>query len=254
MSLDLTTPSTASASGLVPTNGVGPHTLAVDIGGTGIKAAVLDAGGSMVSERVRVPTPVGVEPETVIAAIATLVAPLPAFDRVSVGFPGVIRAGAVRTAVNLGHPRWIGFALADALAELLDRPVRVLNDADLQGLGVIAGKGVEMVITLGTGFGTGLYVDGRVGPHLELAHHPFRKDETYEQQLGNAALERIGKRKWTRRVMKAVARLRALTLFDRLYIGGGNARRLDWDCPGDVRVVDNVAGLTGGIALWRDGC
>jgi polyphosphate glucokinase len=184
--------------------------------------------------------------------LARLVAPLGSYDRVSVGFPGVIREGRVLTAANLDNEGWKGFDLAGALRRALGKPVRVANDADVQGLAVIGGKGVEMVITLGTGFGTGLYLDGRLAPHLELSHHPFRKGETYEDQLGNAARKRVGNPKWNRRVKKAIRTLRSLTSFDHLYIGGGNARKIDFALDADVTVVANNAGIRGGIALWKD--
>jgi polyphosphate glucokinase len=231
----------------------GPRrTLAIDIGGSGLKAAIVDEAGRMLTDRVRVETPVGRPPAEVVAALTRLVAPLGAYDRVSVGFPGVVRGGRVLTASNLDHAGWSDFDLAAALARALGKPVQVANDADVQGLAVIAGKGVEMVVTLGTGFGTGLYLDGRLAPHLELSHHVFRKGETYEEQLGNAARKRVGNRKWNRRVRKAIRTLRALTSFDHLYIGGGNARKLDIELDPDVTVVTNDAGLRGGVALWRD--
>ena len=137
-------------------------TLAIDIGGTGLKASIVDENAQLLTDRVRVPTPVGAPPQQIVKVLAVMVAPLVAFDRISVGFPGVVRDGRVLTAANLGNDKWTGFALAQALEAALAKPVRVANDADLQGLAVIAGKGVEMVITLGTGFGTGLYLDGRL--------------------------------------------------------------------------------------------
>jgi polyphosphate glucokinase len=228
------------------------RTLAIDVGGSGLKAAVVDETGRMLTERVRVATPVGSPPAEVVRVLARLVGPLGAFDRVSVGFPGVVRGGRVLTAANLDHASWKDFDLATALTRALGRPVRVANDADVQGLAAIAGKGVEMVVTLGTGFGTGLYLDGRLAPHLELSHHPFRKGETYEEQLGNAARKRVGNRKWNRRLRKAIRALRGLTTFDHLYIGGGNARKIDFELDPDVTVVANDAGLRGGVALWRD--
>jgi polyphosphate glucokinase len=228
------------------------RTLAIDVGGSGLKASVIDDGGRLLTERARVDTPVGRPPKEIIQALVRLVAPLGPYDRVSVGFPGVVRQGRIVTAPNLDHEGWSDFDLAGALARALGKPVRVANDADVQGLAVIGGKGVEMVITLGTGFGTGLYLDGRLAPHLELSHHPFRKGETYEEQLGNAARKRIGNRKWNRRVKRAIRNLRSLTNFDRLYIGGGNARKIDFALDPDVTVVDNNAGLRGGAVLWRD--
>jgi polyphosphate glucokinase len=228
------------------------RTLAIDVGGSGLKASVIDEAGRLLTERVRVDTPVGSPPREIVEALARLVAPLGAFDRVSVGFPGVVRDGRVLTAPNLDNKGWKGFDLAGALGRALGKPVRVANDADVQGLAVIEGKGVEMVVTLGTGFGTGLYLDGRLAPHLELSHHPFRKGETYDEQLGNAARKRVGRRKWNRRVKKAIRTLRALANFDRLYIGGGNARKIDFELDPDVRIVSNDAGLKGGVALWQE--
>ena len=228
------------------------RTLAIDVGGTGLKASVIDDTGRLLADRVRVDTPVGSPPREIVEALARLVAPLGSFDRVSVGFPGVVRNGRVLTAPNLDNKGWKDFDLAGALGRALGKPVRVANDADVQGLAVIAGKGVEMVITLGTGFGTGLYLDGRLAPHLELSHHVFRKGETYDEHLGNAARKRVGNGKWNKRVRKAIRSLRALTSFDHLYIGGGNAKKIDFELDPDVTVVSNDAGIKGGIALWQD--
>ncbi|MGE3175609.1 MAG: ROK family protein [Planctomycetota bacterium] len=228
--------------------------LAIDVGGSGIKAAPVDLDGNLQQDKVRVETPTGAHPDEIVQAIVELVEPLPRCRRVAVGFPGMVRRGRVLTAPNLGHDAWRGYPLAERLAAELDAEVRLANDADVQGLAVIEGKGLEMVCTLGTGFGTGLYEDGRLCPHLELAHVRFRKGETYDEQLGDAARETIGKRRWRKRVRKAIANMRALVHFDRLYLGGGNADHLDPDdLPDDVTIVDNKAGIAGGAALWRPG-
>ena len=150
------------------------RTLAIDIGGTGLKAAVLDGNGKMVTKRLRVETPSECPPALMVKMLSQLVAPFKSYQRVSVGFPGVVRRGKILTAPNLGTDEWEGFDLDMALTHALGKPVRVLNDADIQGLGAIRGKGVEMVITLGTGLGSSLFEDGRLSTHVELAHHPFR--------------------------------------------------------------------------------
>ena len=227
-------------------------TLAIDIGGTGLKASVLGEDGEMLTERVRIDTPPQCPPEQMVETLAKLVADLPAYDRVSVGFPGVVRRGKIITAHNLGEEAWKGFNLDLALTKKLGKPVRVLNDADIQGLGAITGQGVEMVITLGTGLGSALAEDGRLSCHLELAHHPFRKGQTYEEQLGNAALKEVGKAEWNKRVAKAIATLRKLTTFDHLYIGGGNSKAIKFTLPSDVSVVSNELGMRGGIWLWKE--
>ena len=185
-------------------------------------------------------------------ALATLTAPLGAFDRVSVGFPGVVSRGVVRTAPNLGTKEWQGFPLAERLRERLGRPVRVLNDGSVQGLGVIAGEGLECVITLGTGVGFAIFHSGKLAPHLELGQHPVQKDLTYDQYLGNAALHDIGKKKWNKRVQRVIGLLETLAAYDTLYIGGGNAKAIAFDLPSNVRITANAAGLTGGIHLWDE--
>lgn len=226
--------------------------LSIDIGGSGLKAAILNGEGELVTERLRVETPHPSTREDLIGALTRLVEPLRGFDCVSVGFPGVVRNGKIITAPNLGTDELGGFDLADALRERLGTPVRVINDADMQGFGAIEGDGLEMVITLGTGFGSALFMDGKLAPHLEIAHLPFRKGKDYDQEVGDKARKKIGKKRWNRRVQQAIDTLRGLTHFDRLYIGGGNASRISFDLPPDIKIISNEAGLRGGACLWRD--
>jgi polyphosphate glucokinase len=233
----------------------GPHTLAIDVGGTGLKAGVLDVTGTMTTERVRIDTPQPCAPDLLVAGLVSLASSLRAqgqrWDRVSVGFPGLIRHGVVHTAPNLGTAAFAGFQLATALERALGAPVRAINDADMQGLAVIKGRGVEFVITLGTGFGTALFSDGRLQVHLEVAHLPFRKGETYDQQLGDRARKEIGTKKWLLRVHEAIGHMHTLTHYDHLYIGGGNAKHLaDEALEKTISLVDNSAGILGGIRLW----
>ncbi len=225
-------------------------TLAVDIGGTGTKVMVLDREGNPLTQRDRLETPVPATPAAVLETLFQLAADKE-FDRVSVGYPGVVRSGVTQTAANL-DPGWIGFDLESVLTEKFVKPVRVINDADMQGLGAIAGTGVELMITLGTGVGSALFVDGRLVPNLELGHHPFRKGETYEQQLGRDAYDKVGKKRWNERLERAIATLSAIFNFDVLYLGGGNAKKVELVLPKQVKTVPNVAGLLGGIALWRE--
>ena len=227
------------------------RTLTVDIGGSGIKVMVLDEAGNPLTERSRQDTPQPPKPDVVIDVIAQLAAGQGEFHRVSVGFPGVVRSGVIYTAVNL-DPDWVEFDLASALSERLGKPVRVANDADVQGLGAISSKGVELVITLGTGFGSALFVDGKLVPNLEMGHHRFRKGESYEEQLGRATLDKVGQKKWNERLEKAIASLEHLFNYEYLYIGGGEAKKVTLELPPNVKIVPNVNGLLGGIALWRD--
>lgn len=226
-----------------------PITLAIDIGGTGIKCMLLDANGAPSGARLRQSTPDPATPEAVLEVIRALL-PDTAYDRVSVGFPGVVVEGVTLSAPNL-HPTWARFHLQDALHKLTERPVRVLNDAGVQGFGVIEGRGTEAVVTLGTGMGFALYVDGRYVPNIELAHHPLTRRRTYEQTIGNAARKLAGNERWQRRVLRALAQIQHTFNPGVIYVGGGNAERLTVALPDNVRRVSNVAGLLGGIALWR---
>lgn len=228
----------------------GKLTLAIDVGGTRLKAGLLDQKGEMVAGPNRVDTPPHPTPQIVVDALIGLAAPFGHFDRISVGFPGVVRAGQVLTAPNLGTPEWRHFPLAASLIDKLGKPVRMLNDAEVQGLGVIAGKGLECVITLGTGMGFALFQDGRPAPHLELSQHPIHKGKTYDQFIGVAAFKKVGRARWNRRLQRVLANITTLVGFDTLYIGGGNARQVDISLPSNVRLVSNEAGITGGVRLW----
>ncbi len=227
------------------------NTLAIDIGGTGLKLMVVDAKGTPLTDRLRVDTPRPATPGAVLGALKGLLASVNVpFHRVSVGFPGVVVDSITRTAPNLDGG-WGGFKLGPAIEKLTGKPARVLNDAGVQGFGVIEGKGTEIVVTLGTGFGFALYVDGRYVPNVEFAHHPFDDDKTYEEAVGARALEKVGKKKWNKRVKRIIEQLEPVFNYRTLYLGGGNAKKLELLLPKNVKVVDNVAGLLGGVKLWE---
>lgn len=226
-------------------------TLCIDIGGTGLKAMLFEETGAQRGERVRVLTPRPATPEAVLGAILPAVAPLGAFDRIAVGFPGVVVDGVTRTAPNL-DPAWNDFPLAAELEQRTGKPARVANDAGVQGLAVIEGQGTELVITLGTGMGFALYIDGRYVPNIEMAHHPFEKGKTYEERVSDAERKDIGNKRWRARVARVIAQLEPIFNYRRLYLGGGNAQRLEKaTLPANVTVVENVAGLLGGLKLWQ---
>jgi polyphosphate glucokinase len=232
------------------TKSASEKTLAIDIGGTGIKALLLDGQGKPIGERQRALTPRPATPAAVLKVLDVMKSKLGDFDRVSVGFPGVVKKGATLTAHNL-HPKWVGFELQKVLLKRWKKPVRVANDAAVQGFGAIHGRGVELVITLGTGFGSSLFIDGTLVPGLELAHHPWRKGKTYEDDLGKTGLEEHGEKRWNKLLAKAIVRLEALFNYDHLYIGGGNAGHVQFALPPHVTRVPNEDGLLGGAALWR---
>ncbi|HEX3661582.1 MAG TPA: ROK family protein [Acidobacteriaceae bacterium] len=228
---------------------VKPVTLAVDIGGTGLKMLCLDAEGNPITERLRVLTPIPATPDKILLALDSLKAQMPAFDRVSLGFPGVVKHGMTMIAVNL-DPKWVGYPLAANLQKRWKKPVRVANDAVVQGLGAIQGRDIELILTLGTGLGSCLFVDGHICP-MELGHHPWKK-MTYEDYLGRRGLKKYGKTKWNKLLEKAIVQTKATFNWDHLYLGGGNTKLIQMKPRPNITIVSNMDGLLGGVALWRD--
>ena len=225
--------------------------LAIDVGGTGLKAAIIDTKGRFLSERLRVKTPPHCKPAKMVSLLVDLVAPLKGYDHVSIGFPGYVRDGKVFTAPNLGTKAWAGFHLAQALERKLGKPTRLNNDADVQGLAVISGKGLELVCTLGTGFGTAWFRDGELMPHMDLAHLAMRKKDDFDVIVGDKARRKIGNHHWSRRIKKLIAVLQAVFNYDHLYLGGGNSKWVKFKLPRNVSIVSNDAGMEGGAFAWR---
>lgn len=239
------------------------RTLAIDVGGSGLKGAILDTEGQMLTERVRVDTPYPCPPEKLVSSLVDLTKDLGDWHRVSVGFPGLVRNGRVRNIPSLSREtydgdsdpklehQWRGFDLADALSQAFAVPVKVANDADVQGCGVVTGVGYEFVMTLGTGVGTALFLDGRLIPHIDAGHAPFRKGQTFEEQLGNVVRKEVGNERWRRRVAKALLAYDRFLFYDTVYVGGGNAKHLQLDdLSRKAVIVPNTAGITGGVRLW----
>jgi polyphosphate glucokinase len=230
-----------------------PGILSIDIGGTHLKAAVVNVRGKLLSDKQRVPTPYPCPPQVMVKTLIDLVAPLPRYDRISIGFPGIVRDNRVLTAPHYGTPDWTNYPLAGELSRRLGHhPAKLINDAEMQGLYVIKGRGLELVLTLGTGAGTAIFLHGAMTPHLELAHHPIHKKKTYNEYVGDKELKKIGKKRWNKRVHKTIDILHGLLFYDHLFIGGGNAVHIKDDLPETITVVSNDAGIEGGAALWRD--
>jgi len=199
-------------------------------------------------------------------------------DRVTVGMPGMIRRGKVVYTphyINATGPhtevvqelaeQWAGCDIERIIAARLGVPVKVVNDAELHGLGVITGTGSELVLTFGTGLGTAWFDDGALAPHLEMSHAPVRIGEmvlgvgrkptlTYDQFIGDHELTRLGPDHWSDRVLAVVDSLQPVFQWDRLYLGGGNAANIaPWAMarmPANVAIVPNESALTGGLRLW----
>ena len=213
---------------------------------------MIGEAGRFLTERVRVDTPVGRPPKEIVEALVRLVAPLGAYDRVAVGFPGVMREGRVLTAANLDNEGWKGFDLAGALrrpsasrcASPMTPTCRAWPSSRAR-----ASRWSSRSAPASAPGSTSTAGSRRTWSCRTI---PSARARRNEDQLGNAARKRIGNPKWNRRVKKAIRNLRSLTSFDHLYIGGGNARKIDFALDADVTVVANDAGIRGGIALWKD--
>jgi polyphosphate glucokinase len=231
--------------------GGNPNVLAVDIGGTLIKAAVVDHAGTLLSEFLTTPTPRPATPETIVALIARIAEPLPDFGRISVGFPGVVKRDCIATAPNLGTEHWQNFDLERTLYKTFGAPVRILNDAIVYGLGVAKGPGRECVLTFGTGMGCALFYNGSVFFGLELGQHYACDDQSYDQYVGHAAYLEIGLDAWNERAERAIRAVHALTNSDRVFLGGGNSRRISFALPPWAVIVPPSSGVAGGARLWH---
>jgi polyphosphate glucokinase len=224
----------------------------------------------MIGERRRIKTPYPLPPDGrdgLVELLVAFAAHLDRADQVAIGFPGAVRAGKILRAPHfvatfgLGTPvdpemvrRWEGFPLRAALAQRLGVPVRVVNDAELHGRAVITGVGLEVVVTLGTGFGAAIFEQGVAAPHLELSHMLHPNHDTFDQALGNRARKRVGDTRWNARVATGLALLDEVCDCDHLYLGGGNGRAVHRDGLGELRkkvtVIDNDAGILGGPRLF----
>jgi polyphosphate glucokinase len=224
--------------------------LCIDVGGSGLKAAVISPRGKYLVKRHRVRTPKRRKPRDIVKTLAELVAPMGRFDRVTIGFPGVVKRGRVISAPHFGTKDWHGFDLAGAMRKKLGKPVVLLNDADVQGLAVIEGKGLELVCTLGTGFGTAWFRDGELMPHMDLAHLVVRRKDDFDIYVGDKTRRQLGNHHWNRRIKKLIGVLETVFAYDRLYLGGGNSRCVKFKLPRNVTLVSNDAGMEGGAFAW----
>ena len=230
--------------------GKAPVTLSIDVGSSHVKGHLLDDGGTALIEQRRVDTPDSLTPAVLLALLVKLAEETPSFDRVSIGLPGIVHRGVVYSLPVAGDHRFRGYPLARELERRLRRPVRLMNDGEMHGLGVIRRKGVELVLTLGTGLGSSLYLDGALGPRLQFVSPPHARAPV-GGPYGEAARKRLGKKKWSRRIAKLIEALRTITNFTHCYVGGGNAARLTVALPSDVTLVDNAAAALGGLRLWE---
>lgn len=228
------------------------NVLSIDIGGTSIKACILSQQGDLLSDFKKIPTPKNSTPEAVLKVVGELVTSLEGeFNKISIGFPGYVKCGKVETAPNLAKNKWTNVSLAQQVSDMFDKPVRLINDADQQALGIVSGKGFEIVFTVGTGFGTAMVFDGELLPHFELAHLPVTKTKDYDDYIGTKALDKIGKKEWNERLERIIEIYKTVFNYDTLYIGGGNSKHITFDLEHNVKLVTNKDGIKGGAKLWQ---
>ncbi len=225
--------------------------LSIDIGGSHTKATVLNSNGDFLQEYKKQTTPKPASPEKVMDLIKELTQAFPEYDKISAGFPGYIKEGVVKTAPKLGTDLWKDYDLQKSLEQMLGKPALVINDADLQGIALASGKGLEMVITLGTGFGSAIIHDGLLLPHLEMSLHPITKRKTYNDYIGEDALLKIGKERWNKRMKRVISILKTVFNYDHLFISGGNAQILTIKLDENISIEDNKDGIKGGAILWK---
>lgn len=236
-------------------------TLAVDCGGGTLKFAKVDEKLNILAEQnIKVQYPFS--PSDLVLLIEKVFKEFSPLDRVVVGIPGMIRQGVVVTTPhyqNISGPRskvdkslkqaWDGFNAKEAIYSKLKTETVVLNDAQLHGLGVIEGVGVELVLTFGTGLGYALFVDGAITPHFELSRSPIGLNNIYDEYIGEKERLRFGDYWWSRRVLKLIRKLEPVFKWDRLYLGGGNAlrlaKRIQAALPYNVKIEKNAAALIG---------
>lgn len=225
--------------------------LSVDIGGSNIKACLLSADGKALSEYTKLPTPAKATPEAVLTVVKQLAATMGNFAFISVGFPGYVKLGVVHTAPNLAADSWDKVPFAQMVSDEIGKPVRLVNDADQQGLGLVEGTGFEIVLTFGTGFGTALLYDGELLPHLELAHMPVTKTKDYDDYIGDKSFKKLGVKEWNERVQRIIDIYKTVFNYDKLYLGGGNAKHIDLKLDDNIKMASNREGIKGGAKLWK---
>jgi polyphosphate glucokinase len=210
------------------------HALGIDVGGSGIKGAVVDLEtGDLLSGRHRLRTPIPATPEAVAETVAELCSVLRWEGPVGCGFPAAVRNGVVLTAASIDD-RWIGVDGRDLLSQAIGRKISLINDADAAGIAEMsigAGKalsGTVFVVTIGTGLGTALFVDGKLVPNTELGHIEIKGVDAELRASATARdREELPWKRWARRFNRYLETLERLFWPDCFILGGGAARKFD---------------------------
>jgi len=237
--------------------------LGIDIGGSGIKGALVDAEtGEMLTERHRIPTPPTRKPEEMADVVAQIVQHFDHKGKVGCGFPTIIKKGVCKSPGNL-DPSWYGKNVEELFEKKTGLDFTVINDADAAGYatmnyGIGKGKkGFVVMITIGTGLGSGAFLDGKLIPNFELGQIPYKKHKKIELWAAASAKEREGLdyQKWGKRFNKFLKYVELIIAPDLIILGGGTSKHFDVykDCikietpvvPAELR---NSAGIVGAAA------
>jgi predicted NBD/HSP70 family sugar kinase len=217
----------------------GKKILVIDVGGTNVKVLVTGQ-----KEPVKIPSGPKMTARKMVNDVRKAAAGWE-YSAVSIGYPGpVIHGHPLSEPHNLGGG-WVGFEFKKAFG----RPVKIVNDAAMQALGIYKG-GRMLFLGLGTGLGSAMIVDGLLEP-MEVAHLPYKKGRTFEDYLGVRGLKRLGKKKWRRHVADVVGQLKNALEADYVVLGGGNAKLLK-ELPPGARLGDNSTAFIGGFRLWEE--
>jgi len=237
--------------------------IGVDVGGTGIKGAVVDLSrGDLATERIRLLTPSPATPDAVGQVVAELFHQIGVDGPAGITMPGVIRAGVVETAANIDQA-WIGVNAVELFSKTTGRSVSVVNDADAAGIAEVrygAGRdssGVVVMVTLGTGIGSALFVDGVLVPNTELGHLPLHHGDAEDWAAESVREhEDLSWKKYAHRLQKYLELVEKLLWPQLIIIGGGVSKKADKFLPRiDLRTrivpaqLRNEAGIVGAAAL-----
>lgn len=240
----------------VPTNA--NELVGVDVGGSGIKAAVVDVTTGQATGRIRVPTPQPPTPDAIVSTVADLVHQLPATGAIGCTMPTVVAEGVVLTATNI-DTTWIGTHAETVISAAAGRPCVVLNDADAAGLaearfGAARGRhGLVVMVTIGTGVGTALINNGVLIANSELGHI-FVDDHLVDTWVSDATreAETLPWKKWAQRLERYLVQLHEIMWPELIVIGGGIVKhadkfidRIDADCEVSIAELGNLAGIVG---------
>ncbi len=254
------------------------YTLSIDCGGGGIKSGIVNNHNELLSDSLRTGITYPFSPADLINIISSHIQQHNfSYDRIVLGFPGMVRGGKViytphyirfngpHTQISAElQQRWNGLNLQEFIGQHFNKPILIINDSELAASKVVCGQGTELMLTLGTGLGCSLFVNGSLAPHIEMSHALFSQEQTYDECLGEIARQTLGNSLWNSNVERAIISLWPVFRWDRLYLGGGNSTHLSSstiknlehfihadDALATLEIVPNISAILGGHKAWE---